>query len=205
MQDLLDRGFGFVMSVPVKKPGAYQVRVAVRDAASEKLGSASQFVEVPDVRKGRLVISDMFLQGKKARAQVSGVQVSGPQDQESEGHDRGQGGEDHPAIRRFREGAQLDLSFIVHNARVDKGSGRPNLEMQLRIYKEDKLVYDGPRSTFSPAQQTDYSRIGGGSTISLKKDMEAGQYTLQLICTDLLQKPEHRTAIQWMDFEITGR
>jgi len=115
----------------------------------------------------------------------------------------GQAAEDHPAVRRFRPGAQLDLSFIIHNARVDKALGHPNIDLQLRIFKDDKLVYDSGLSPFDAGKRADYSRLGGGASIALKKDMEPGQYSLQVICADLVAKPEHRTATQWIDFEVT--
>ncbi|HKF58597.1 MAG TPA: VWA domain-containing protein [Blastocatellia bacterium] len=217
LRDLLDRGFAFGLTVPVKRPGAYQVRVAVRDGASEKLGSASQFVEVPDVRKGRIVVSDMLLRGKRPRPASSyerpGTQPSaaaGEVQQQSEAtldqadeNPAGQAAEDHPAVRRFRPGAQLDLSFIIHNARVDKALGHPNIDLQLRIFKDDKLVYDSGLSPFDAGKRADYSRLGGGASIALKKDMEPGQYSLQVICADMVAKPEHRTATQWIDFEVT--
>jgi hypothetical protein len=40
------------LQVPVKDPGAYQFRVAVQDAGSERLGAASNFVEVPKCKSG---------------------------------------------------------------------------------------------------------------------------------------------------------
>ncbi|HEX7958244.1 MAG TPA: VWA domain-containing protein, partial [Pyrinomonadaceae bacterium] len=61
LEALLADGFVYVMKFPVKKPGAYQLRVAVRDAATERLGSAHQFIEVPDLKKGRLALSGLFL------------------------------------------------------------------------------------------------------------------------------------------------
>ena len=39
-------GIFYFLTVPIKKPGVYQLRVAVRDESSERVGSASQFVEV---------------------------------------------------------------------------------------------------------------------------------------------------------------
>jgi hypothetical protein len=40
-------GLDFALDLPLKKPGAYQVRVAVRDAATSRVGAAGQFIEVP--------------------------------------------------------------------------------------------------------------------------------------------------------------
>ena len=57
----LENGFVYTMHHVVKKPGAYQLRVALRDEGSEQLGSASQFVEVPDVHKGHLTLSSLVI------------------------------------------------------------------------------------------------------------------------------------------------
>jgi VWFA-related protein len=58
---VLAEGFSLVFNMPVKKAGAYQFRVAVRDEASARLGAAGQFVEVPDLRNGRLALSGIAL------------------------------------------------------------------------------------------------------------------------------------------------
>ena len=54
-------GFVYALNHPIKKAGAYQMRVAVRDSESKRVGSASQFIEVPDVKKGRLALSGLVL------------------------------------------------------------------------------------------------------------------------------------------------
>lgn len=54
-------GFLYALNFPVPKPGAYQMRVALRDAASQDTGSASQFIEVPDLSKGRLTLSSLIV------------------------------------------------------------------------------------------------------------------------------------------------
>ena len=51
------------MNVPVKKPGAYQLRIAVRDSASGRVGSASHYIEVPDVKKDKLTLSSLVITG----------------------------------------------------------------------------------------------------------------------------------------------
>ena len=55
-------GFVYTIQHQVKKPGAYQVRTAIRDAGSGKVGSASQFVQVPDVTKGGMALSGIMMQ-----------------------------------------------------------------------------------------------------------------------------------------------
>src|SRR4029077_2569016 len=58
---LQKEGLVFFLTVPIKKAGAYQLRAALRDHASSRVGSASQFIEVPDVKKNRLVISGIII------------------------------------------------------------------------------------------------------------------------------------------------
>ncbi len=58
-------GLGFVQLLPVKKPGAYHVRAAVRDIASNKVGSAYQYIDIPDLKKCRLALSDLFVINRK--------------------------------------------------------------------------------------------------------------------------------------------
>jgi VWFA-related protein len=54
-------GFVYFLTVPIKKAGAYQLRTALRDHGSERVGSASQFIEVPDLKKNRLVVSGILI------------------------------------------------------------------------------------------------------------------------------------------------
>ncbi len=67
-KDVLKNGMVYSVHVPVKKPGAYQVRVVLRDAGSELLGSASQFIEVPDIEKGHLALSGIVLRNELPQA-----------------------------------------------------------------------------------------------------------------------------------------
>src|SRR5205085_2264841 len=63
---LLENGLRYTIKVPVKKPGDYQLRVAVLDEASDETGSANELVEVPDLNDGRLALSGIVLSGKLA-------------------------------------------------------------------------------------------------------------------------------------------
>jgi VWFA-related protein len=54
-------GLTYPLTIPAQHAGVYDVRVAVRDTASGKLGSARGFVEVPDLLNGRLAVSGVLL------------------------------------------------------------------------------------------------------------------------------------------------
>src|ERR1044072_9479497 len=65
-KSLMQAGLVYNLVIPTKKPGGYQLRVAVRDTSSERTGSASQYVEVPDVKKGRLALSGLVIKSVAA-------------------------------------------------------------------------------------------------------------------------------------------
>ena len=54
-------GLAYRISVPVKRAGLYEVRVAIRDTANGKLGSAREYVEVPDLKNGRPAVSGVLV------------------------------------------------------------------------------------------------------------------------------------------------
>jgi VWFA-related protein len=61
---LLERGLVTVFSLPVKRVGGYQIRLAIHDTSSGNLGSASQFIDVPSVKSGKLLLSGIVLRGR---------------------------------------------------------------------------------------------------------------------------------------------
>ena len=54
-------GIRFAMMLTVKKPGSYYVRIAVKDSESGNVGSAYQFIEIPDLDKKSLELSSVFM------------------------------------------------------------------------------------------------------------------------------------------------
>jgi len=187
---LMEQGLTFTMQVPIKKPGAYHLRVVVRDAASEKLGSASQFIEVPDLKKNRLALSGLALSGAGGGEGGEGG-AAAPAD--------AAGG---PAVRRFRRGATFDYYYDIYNARAEKATGRPQLTAQTRVFRDGQPVYEGPVRPFAPGDQTDMRRLRSGSRVTLSRELQPGEYLLQVVVRDEMAKEKHRVATQWIDFEI---
>ena len=54
-------GLDLEASLPVKRPGAYQVRAVVKDTASSRTGTTSRFLTVPDLEKRRPALSGITL------------------------------------------------------------------------------------------------------------------------------------------------
>jgi VWFA-related protein len=195
----LRRGFVYNVIVPIKKPGAYQLRMALRDTSTERIGSVSQFIEVPDVKKNRLTLSGLILRG--AAQQTGADPAKDSVATSSEGAEQ-TNPESSPAVRHFNRGMLMEYGYEIYNARIDKPTNRPQLTTQVRLFSEGKLIYSGKETPFEAADQTDLKRLVSGGGIQLTSRLAPGEYVLQIIVRDLLVKEKYGTASQWIDFEI---
>ena len=62
-QLIQEHGIVVTVRTAAKEPGPYQMRAAVEDLGSKTVGSAAQFLEVPQVGGGRLALSGVLLKG----------------------------------------------------------------------------------------------------------------------------------------------
>jgi VWFA-related protein len=197
-------GLVYTMQVPIKKPGAYQLRVAVRDAANEKLGSASQFIEVPDLKKDRLALSGILMQSSAyTSAQLAAAAPPAPgqqKDDETKAKENERLAQGSPAVRRFHLGEEIDYYVNIYNAQLD-ASGRPQLQTQLRIFRDNQQVYAGNPTPFDPGKQTSMKNLLEPVRMRLN-NLAPGEYVFQIVVTDALAKEKYKTATQWIDFEI---
>ncbi|MEK6335394.1 MAG: VWA domain-containing protein [Acidobacteriota bacterium] len=210
-------GFVYGVMVPVKKPGAYQLRIALRDSESERIGSASQFVDVPDLKKNRLAVSSIVLNGltpaEYARTNgtpgqpPNGNAVATPPNQtapaasQSEGVDEGDA-QASPAVRRFRQGMVMQYGYLIFNAQLNKTTNQPQLMAQIRLVRDGKVVFTGKDLPVTSANQADLKRLVAGGALQLGTELPPGEYILQIIVTDVLAKEKYRVSTQWSDFEI---
>ena len=196
-QRVLKAGFVYMVTVPIKKPGAYQLRVALRDQASERVGSSSQFVEVPDMKKRRLEISGILLNSTPAQ---SASQTSVPSDQAQTDLSNIDPA-NSAAVRYFRQGESLRYSFVIYNPHLDP-TGQPQLQTQVRVFRDGQPVFTGRVQRFALNNPPDISRLSAASAIQLGADMTPGEYVLQVIVTDLSAGDKYATASRWVDFKI---
>ncbi|HKE59651.1 MAG TPA: VWA domain-containing protein [Pyrinomonadaceae bacterium] len=198
---VLSGGLVYNMMVPIKKPGAYQLRTALRDEASERVGSATQFIEVPDIKKNRLAISGILMKGMPLDQYLKTAGLAAP----SQGSDdTAEEGDPHAnsAVRQFRSGFALIYAFSVYNAQLDKATGKPQLKVQARVFRNGQTVFSGQEVPFDLNDQPDLKRLLGGGAIQLGTEMLPGEYVFQIVVTDLLANEKRRVITQWTDFEI---
>ncbi|HSD48126.1 MAG TPA: hypothetical protein VLB87_15980, partial [Pyrinomonadaceae bacterium] len=190
-QKVAKYGFTYNAIVPVKKPGAYQFRTALRDVPSTRVGSASQFVHVPDIEKERLTTSGLLVKGMPLEVYLKGDNTAEDADPMA-----------NTSVRQFRTPSALVYALAIYNAKIDKATGKPNLTIQARLFRNGEVVFTGNEVPFAVRDQSDPQRLGGGGGIQLGTSMQPGEYVLQVTVTDLLAKDKYRLATQWMDFEI---
>jgi VWFA-related protein len=197
LSNILANGVVYAMKVPVKKPGAYQLRVAVRDAATDKLGSASQFIEVPDLKQDRLALSGIFITAVPDAPKAGGG-ASQPRSTATDAANSLR----NATVRRFRYGSQLEFLYHIYNARPARATARPELQTQVRLLRDGRPVYTVPLQPYDPGPQKDPSNIQAGGRLQLGASLQPGDYVLQVVVGDALAKGKGRTATQWIDFEI---
>ena len=201
-QNFLRDGFVYNFAFPVKNPGGYQMRVALRDAGSGKIGSANQFIEVPNVKKGNLTLSGIILENQTLKqfeaAQSGAPPAAGANLPPAETHSP----EADTSIRKFKRGTVLRYGYEVYNAKLDSAQ-KPQLSVQTRVFRDGKLLFEGKPAPVNLDGQNNWQKIASLGALSLGTEMEAGDYVLQIIVTDTAKNDKNRIASQWVQFEVT--
>ena len=182
-------GLVYQLDVPAKKPGAYQLRVAVRDTGSSKLGSAAQPVEVPALVTNKIALS--------------GITLSTDPETFQPGSDSRQSAETgvssaiaNMAMRRFHSSSNMYYGYVVYAG----GAKKPTqLLAQVKLFREGALVYDGGAKPIDTTGQTYFERISGAGGLRLTS-LTPGTYVLQVTVKDQMGNRGETT--QLIDFEV---
>jgi VWFA-related protein len=184
-ESVIHRGFYYQKLVPLK-PGFYQTRIAVREDGSSRLGSASRWIEVPDLGKKQLTLSSIMLtSGDERASQIQPQQpAAGYQMQVTS------------PTRRFKRNTNLDFLVFAYNARNDKGP--PDLVLQPQVYAGSKLILATPPAKVDFAASADPQRIPYAARLSLE-GFDAGEYELRLV---LIDRSTKATANRRVNFTV---
>ena len=177
-------GVVYQLDVPAKRPGTYQLRLAVRDAASAKLGSASQLVEVPALAANRIALSGITLSTESA---------------DSPRGERVANSIANLAMRRFRSSSNLFYSYVVYVGRARKSTESPALLAEVRLFRDGALVYGGDAKAIDMSGQSDVERITAAGGLRLNS-LAPGTYVLQVKVKE--QSGKGGDATQLIDFEV---
>ena len=140
-------GFQYDRRVQLK-PGLYQIRAGVTEPANARTGTATAWIETPDLsKKNKLALSSLFL----TDAMPTGIQEPAS--------NNGHGEEPAPSrllqgIRYYKSGQPIVYFFRLYNALNDKAE--TDATMQIEIMQDEKPILITP---WQPA-----------ATLQLKKD-----------------------------------
>jgi hypothetical protein len=184
----LKHGFSYRSTVALK-PGFYQARIGVREQGTARLGSATSWVEVPDLSRKNFTLSSILLSigDERQPSQSASAQEEGYKLRPS------------TARRRFKSGSKLDFLIFAYNAKVEKGS--PDVVVQSQVYSGSKLVYASPLAKMPLPENSDLGRIPYAAQISLE-GFDAGQFELRLMAVDRSTKA---TAHQRLNFMVEAK
>lgn len=191
---VLQNGLDYSTDIAVKKSGFYSLRLAVRDANSKRLGSAGDFIEIPNLKKEKffmsgLLTTDVTKDGKPLLPKTRPAETAfAPVFVNT-----------IPAIRQYSAGTPLAYIFTLYNAKLDPATKQPKLTKQLRLYKNGNLLADTGEKPMELQPQADPTRIADHGFLRLGQALEAGEYILQMIVRDALG---NQTTSQWIDFEV---
>ncbi len=189
-------GLIYTTDVRVKKAGNYNFRVAVRVANSKLLGSASQIIQVPDLKKSKIFLSGLTVSAVDANGKFVAPSAVKPENALSLPDSAAV-----PVIRRFRPNTILAYAYTLYNAQTDKTTNQPKLTVQVNLYRDGKIVTAGEPQAAQLENLTDRTRINDYGYLRLNQNAEKGDYALQVIVKDLLT---NETTSQWVDFEIVN-
>ena len=169
------------------------MRVAVRDAGSGKIGSASQFVEMPDFHRHHLALSGIIMNGPQAEDSDDGFDASN--------QDYGIAKSGTTAMRVFHSGESVSFAYVIFNARLAAKSGHPQVETQFSLYRDGQRVYSSAITPLN-AVQADPTRLVTTGTLQLDTSLEPGEYMFEAIARDQLAPHKSQMATQWTDIEV---
>ncbi|MBO0799604.1 MAG: hypothetical protein J2P31_12350, partial [Blastocatellia bacterium] len=200
-QAALSKGLVRMADVPIKKPGAYQFHAVIRDAETGRLGSASQFIQVPDLSKKQLALSGLLVSAPSANGNGDGSPGDAIEDLSQSGQSSGIDPQPTAAVRRFARTGVLGYGAWVFNATLDKRTKQPQLSTQIEIFHNGKRAYQAPAHPVKIAHGANLNRIPCGGQLKLT-GFPPGDYMLRLIVTDSLAKQKYARTDQWMDFSV---
>ncbi len=157
------------------KPGLYQIRVGVRDTEGEIAGTSFCWVEIPDLSKGKIAMSSIFLgkDGSKNSERAGPRIIAGK--------------------ASFKSGEMAFYRFVAYNIAAESAA-----VMKIEILKGEESVYHTDwQPLASRVLRRDPKRMEAGGQIAL--GLDSGIYELRVTVKDAKSK---KTAQQTVSFEV---
>jgi len=166
------------------EPGRYEVRIVVREPGQPPLGGAMREVEIPDLAKGTLTLSGLFL----SSSATSGTTV--PESSEGETIHGAQ------VLRRFKASETLYFQLYVYNVTPDD-QGTTDVILQAQVRSGSKLVAASKPQPVT-FQQKDGVPLPQSNGVGLQ-GLAPGTYELRVVVVD---RKANTNAFRSTDFTV---
>jgi VWFA-related protein len=172
--------YGLVYStvIPVAKSGPYQIRAALLDQASGKIGTANQFLMVPRQPGHGFLVSGVVLPQMMTKENDI-TPASGP--------------------ASFAPGQAVPFAFEVIG-----GAGEKALLVSTLLYRDGELVKRTAFRPLQPSGRTLHGSLFAKSEIAIPEGAPVGDYRLQVVVSEGASAPAGRVASQWVDLAISN-
>jgi VWFA-related protein len=150
------------------KPGIYQARIGILEPGTERIGTATGWLEVPDLTKGQLTLSAILLTREQSSSRP---QMNNASEGESLSPAVTQG------IMIYNPGADLDYHLVIHPGKDLKAD---DLMMQVEVAQSDRLVFQGQWVSAGPRiveRDNKGAEVAGSLTLN---GIKPGLYELRL-------------------------
>jgi VWFA-related protein len=170
------------------KPGRYQIRIGALETQSERLGTTSLWIEVPDLSQRRLRTSSMLVGNYPASKEQEVVIEGGPQPYEPRVK-RG--------VRLYRSGDALIYQMMIYPPAAQTSAA--DLTMQLQVFRGREPVF---QSAWLPVTARMAGQDKKGIAVYGQLDLKTvppGLYEFQITVKDA---KTNQTALQTISFGI---
>jgi VWFA-related protein len=181
-------GITYRKSIAVR-PGFLQARVAARDDGNGLLGSAAQWVEVPDRTKKRLALSSIVVLG-------DGEEVGSVPAADARGTVSFERATRADVARRFPRTAHLDYALLAYDRPKTGAAAPPSLTVERELLSGTTSLVRSPPATVGAAD----SPAGGVQAITGRLRLDSfkpGEYELKLVVTDSQAKATETRSLKF--------
>jgi VWFA-related protein len=160
------------------KPGLYDVRIGVREAGSELIGTATSSVEVPDLSTGKPALSSVFLTETEQDAppiEIVSARLA-------------------PGAPRFKKGDAASYRFVIYDMDPTADS---DATVCTDVIQGEKVIHTSEVRLADVEMPRNGSGVEAGG--ALEPGLAPGNYTLRVTIKDAKSKEMAR---QTVDFEV---
>lgn len=180
--EALRKGVAYTFRIPIRRPGGYQVRFAIRDQRSGALGSAGEFVDIADMAGGAFALSGIVLRREDGSAPpaAGGDRLAVTPAQ---------------AVRTFPAGSRVSYAYEIYNA-------WQTVRAAPSIWRGSEQVFAAPPDTLTVPANGE-RRFAAAGELKLGT-LAPGSYVLQIsaVTNDRARAGRSRTALQRMPFDV---